>query len=204
MSPVILQGNDDCRSISRDPSRVGLVSGVVIGLDRRVFLHEVVAAAARAVDMRPALLTGPLRHKHIVKPRQAAMWVAFHLTGSTLPAIGRMFDRDHTTVLHAVRAIEARLKDATSDSADLIAGIAREINKLPDMRTLPATFVSAAALIAPTPPPAAELTRPTRPGKPVRIEQHTRPWFAYCDALFRAAFVAAHPELFAPSMRGAR
>ena len=43
-----------------------------------------------------------------VRPRQVAMYLAKTLTLRSLPEIGRRFGgRDHTTVLHAVRKIEA-------------------------------------------------------------------------------------------------
>ena len=42
------------------------------------------------------------------RPRQVAMYLAKTLTLRSLPEIGRRFGgRDHTTVLHAVRKIEA-------------------------------------------------------------------------------------------------
>lgn len=54
------------------------------------------------------------RTHNIVRPRQVAMFLAKHLTFMSLPQIGRKFgNRDHTTVLHAVRKIE-RLR-ATDD-----------------------------------------------------------------------------------------
>jgi chromosomal replication initiator protein len=44
----------------------------------------------------------------IVMPRQIAMYLSKVMTGRSLPEIGRRFGgRDHTTVLHAVRKIEA-------------------------------------------------------------------------------------------------
>jgi chromosomal replication initiator protein len=44
----------------------------------------------------------------VVRPRQVAMYLAKVLTLRSLPEIGRRFGgRDHTTVLHAVRKIEA-------------------------------------------------------------------------------------------------
>jgi chromosomal replication initiator protein len=48
-----------------------------------------------------------------VRPRQVAMYLAKTLTPRSLPEIGRRFGgRDHTTVLHAVRKIEAeQVKD---------------------------------------------------------------------------------------------
>jgi hypothetical protein len=48
------------------------------------------------------------RTHNAVRPRQIAMYLARTLTKRTLPEIGRRFGgRDHTTVMHAVRKIEA-------------------------------------------------------------------------------------------------
>jgi chromosomal replication initiator protein len=47
------------------------------------------------------------RTKAIVRPRHVAMYLSRALTPRTLPEIGRRFgDRDHTTVLAAIRRIE--------------------------------------------------------------------------------------------------
>lgn len=54
-----------------------------------------------------------LSHKRpasVILPRQVAMYLAKSLTSLSLPAIGRRFKRDHTTVLYAVRKVEKRLK----------------------------------------------------------------------------------------------
>ncbi|MDB5188255.1 MAG: chromosomal replication initiator protein DnaA [Candidatus Kaiserbacteria bacterium] len=55
------------------------------------------------------------RHATVVRPRQIAMYLSKIITGRSLPEIGRRFGgRDHTTVLHAVRKIEALAqKDAS-------------------------------------------------------------------------------------------
>lgn len=45
-------------------------------------------------------------------PRQLAMYMARTLTNNTLPAIGRRFgDRDHSTVIHAIKCVEKRMRD---------------------------------------------------------------------------------------------
>ena len=47
------------------------------------------------------------RHRSVVRPRQIGMYLAKQLTSRSLPEIGRRFgNRDHTTVLHAIRKIE--------------------------------------------------------------------------------------------------
>jgi len=42
-----------------------------------------------------------------VRARQTAMWLARHLTPASLPAIGRAFRKDHTTVAQACRRVDA-------------------------------------------------------------------------------------------------
>jgi chromosomal replication initiator protein len=53
-------------------------------------------------------LHSPQRARKIARPRQVAMYLSRKLTTRSLPEIGRRFGgRDHTTVLHACRRIEA-------------------------------------------------------------------------------------------------
>jgi chromosomal replication initiator protein len=53
-------------------------------------------------------LHSPQRTRRVARPRQVAMYLARKLTTRSLPEIGRRFGgRDHTTVLHACRRIEA-------------------------------------------------------------------------------------------------
>lgn len=55
-------------------------------------------------------LTVHRRAKEYVIPRQEAMWRCYKETGQSLPTIGRFFGGfDHTTVIHACRAHEARM-----------------------------------------------------------------------------------------------
>ena len=51
------------------------------------------------------------RTADVMKPRQMAMYIARFVTLRSLPEIGRrMGDRDHTTILHGVRRIEAMIE----------------------------------------------------------------------------------------------
>ena len=80
--------------------------------------------------VRVLMPAGLIRHtcdrissRAIARPRQVAMALAKELTQLSLPEIGSNFGgRDHTTVLHAVRKIEALVaKDiALSDEVDLL------------------------------------------------------------------------------------
>ena len=53
------------------------------------------------------------RERSVARPRQIAMFLAKNLTTKSLPDIGRAFNRDHTTVLHGIKAVEElREKDS--------------------------------------------------------------------------------------------
>jgi hypothetical protein len=68
------------------------------------------------------------RTKNIVHPRQLAMYLVKTLTPRTLPDIGRRFGgRDHTTVLHAIRKIDA-LRRSDPVLADQIALITARLS----------------------------------------------------------------------------
>ena len=52
-------------------------------------------------------MLSPRRSRPLARPRQVAMYMAKKLTTRSLPEIGRKFsNRDHTTVIHAVKTIE--------------------------------------------------------------------------------------------------
>ena len=56
-------------------------------------------------------LLSPRRSRSLARPRQIAMYLAKQHTTNSLPDIGRKFsNRDHTTVIHAVKKIDELLK----------------------------------------------------------------------------------------------
>src|SRR5690606_4439516 len=60
-------------------------------------------------DVRLTDLLSKRRHKSIARPRQIGMWLARQHTRHSLEEIGSYFGgRDHTTVMHAIRTIDAR------------------------------------------------------------------------------------------------
>jgi chromosomal replication initiator protein len=61
------------------------------------------------------------RDRPVAWPRQIAMYLARELTGFSLPSIGRMFNRDHTTVMYAIRQVEARIAYDPEQRADVRA-----------------------------------------------------------------------------------
>jgi chromosomal replication initiator protein len=64
-------------------------------------------AIAAAYGLELVELLAPRRTRQFVRSRQVAMYLCSKLLPVSLPQIGRRFgDRDHTTVLHAIRKVE--------------------------------------------------------------------------------------------------
>lgn len=70
-------------------------------------IHLIQRVVCRRYDITRNDILSQRRTANLVRPRQVAMYITKTLTPKSLPEIGRRFgDRDHTTVLHAVRKIE--------------------------------------------------------------------------------------------------
>ncbi|MFN2333126.1 MAG: chromosomal replication initiator protein DnaA [Wenzhouxiangellaceae bacterium] len=76
--------------------------------DRQITLENIQKVVAGYYQLRVTELLSKRRTRSIARPRQMAMFLAKALTHRSLPQIGEAFGgRDHTTVLHACRKIEA-------------------------------------------------------------------------------------------------
>ena len=90
---------------------------------KRIKIEDIQRVVARQYNVSRSDLLSSRRTANVVRPRQVAMYLAKTLTLRSLPEIGRRFGgRDHTTVLHAVRKIEALVaKDvALSEEVELL------------------------------------------------------------------------------------
>ena len=75
--------------------------------DRKVTVDEIQQRVAAHYNIKLAEMSSPRRARSVARPRQVAMYLAKQLTTLSLPQIGKRFgNRDHTTVMHAVRKIE--------------------------------------------------------------------------------------------------
>jgi len=84
-------------------------------------ISEVQVAVASQFGLGVSDMSSPVRARSVARPRQLAMYLARELTGKSLPEIGRLFgDRDHTTVIHAIRAIE-KIRREDSEYNDAVA-----------------------------------------------------------------------------------
>ena len=75
---------------------------------KRVKIEDIQKLVASHFNVSRADILSSRRTANVVRPRQIAMYLSKVLTLRSLPEIGRRFGgRDHTTVLHAVRKIDA-------------------------------------------------------------------------------------------------
>ncbi len=86
--------------------------------DRKVTIDEIMRKVAEHHNLRLSDMTSARRARAVARPRQIAMYLAKTLTSKSLPEIGRRFGgRDHTTVMHAVKRVEA-LKETDNQVAE--------------------------------------------------------------------------------------
>ncbi|MBF0096102.1 MAG: chromosomal replication initiator protein DnaA [Magnetococcales bacterium] len=100
---------------------------VVHSVDRRaVTIEEIQKKVADYYQIRLPDLRSAKRARQFSHPRQVAMYLCKQLTKHSFPEIGKQFgDRDHTTVMHAVRKI---------DEQQLVqSGLAEEVRTLTGM-----------------------------------------------------------------------
>ena len=75
--------------------------------DRRVTIEEIQKRVAEYYNIKVSEMSSARRAQMVARPRQVAMYLAKQLTSRSLPEIGRKFgNRDHTTVMHAVKRID--------------------------------------------------------------------------------------------------
>jgi chromosomal replication initiator protein len=89
---------------------------------KRIKIEDIIKTVSRHFGVSKGDILSQRRHRSVVWPRQIGMYLSKQMTTRSLPEIGRRFgNRDHTTVLHAIRKIDgcltadAKLKDELED-----------------------------------------------------------------------------------------
>ena len=70
-------------------------------------IAQIAAAASDIFGVPVRVLMGKAQDKSTRLPRFAVYWVARNHLGYSYPQIGRIMDRDHSTVVHGVARAEA-------------------------------------------------------------------------------------------------
>jgi Bacterial dnaA protein helix-turn-helix len=105
-----------------------IVAEIDPSVTRKMGIDDIQNAVARHYQVTHTDMISARRTAEVVRPRQIAMFLARHLTPNSLPVIGRHFgNRDHTTVLHAIRKIEA-IRTRDQSLADDLEAISRALS----------------------------------------------------------------------------
>lgn len=120
-------------SLTRQPLDMRLAGYVLSDLINNsqkppVTAERIIELTAKMFNFDVEQVTGGSRRRPLVDARQVAMYVVRNMTDLSFPDIGRAFgDRDHTTVMHAVRKIEARMGER-QQIFDKVTELQRRLN----------------------------------------------------------------------------
>ena len=96
--------------------------------NRELSMEDVVRKVSELSGISEKGIVGKSRKQEIVEARQTAMFLCRHVLDSSLSSVGIYFGgRDHTTVMHAIKAIEKKQIDKTKIK-DNIDQITQELN----------------------------------------------------------------------------
>lgn len=74
-------------------------------------IASIKATVSRFYEVPLREMTSQRRERSAAHARQVGMYLARELTPHSLPVIGREFGRrDHTTVIHGIKAVEGRMR----------------------------------------------------------------------------------------------
>ena len=79
-------------------------------------------------SMDESVLRSTLRNKGTNEARQMAIYLIRKLTNLSLPDIGKEFNRDHSTALHAIQKVESLLQSGDENLKNTIRDITSNIN----------------------------------------------------------------------------
>lgn len=131
-------------------------------------IREIAAMTALNFGLEPQQLFSGNTKANVVLARQVAMYVARKATEHSTPVIGRVFGRDHTTVIHGIEKIEVEIKGDQKLKALVttlienahfrarieamggidVIGVARRIAMSPGRNAIGASVMEVAALAA--------------------------------------------------------
>ena len=95
-------------------------------IENKVDIDSIQTIVCKYFKISKNEMLSPRRSRYLVRPRQTAIYLAKMLTSKSLPEIGRSFaNRDHTTVIHAVKTI-TRLSEQDDE-------MKKNINQIKDL-----------------------------------------------------------------------
>lgn len=86
--------------------------------ERHLTTRHILMAVAKVWDIQPRFLTGTQRELFIINPRQAVMALARMLTDASKQEIGKVIQKDASTVLHASRKLAPHIQATALELGD--------------------------------------------------------------------------------------
>ena len=80
--------------------------------------------------MTPADIKGARRSKEIAFARHVSIYIVRQVTDLSLPSIGKILNRDHTTILSSITVVEQKMAESPileQEILDMIAEIRKEM-----------------------------------------------------------------------------
>ena len=109
---------------------IAVLNASFVPRDNEPMVQRIQRFVAHYYSIPDAEMVSQRRSREVARPRQIAMYLARELTPLSYPSIGRRFgNRDHTTVIHAVRTIEDLIevdRVIRDDVATLLASLRGE------------------------------------------------------------------------------
>ncbi len=121
LNRIIAHAHYASKPVDIDQARL-ILRDLLQAEQKRITISDIQRKTAKYFDISLTDLLSARRQRAIARPRQIAMFLAKQLTPRSLPDIGRRFGgRDHTTVLHALRRIEALIASDRRIESDVAA-----------------------------------------------------------------------------------
>ena len=105
---------NDCKNILKD----------VLSQNKIITVDKIQNIVSNYFNIALSDMLSQRRSRPLARPRQIAMYLSKKMTTRSLPEIGRRFaNRDHTTVMHAVKKVEElRTNDTTlAEEVDILS-----------------------------------------------------------------------------------
>ena len=106
----------------------------------------ILSGVARAFNLHTDSLLGYRRDQRVAAARHVAMYLLREITGDSYPALGKFFNRDHSTIIHGYKKVERRMLDSPEYGAWVrSARVAIELSAPTASVTIPGFGLCAAA-----------------------------------------------------------
>lgn len=99
-----------------------------ISQQNELIFHRTVKAVQDAYGIPSMEFLGPSRSRRCVQARNISIFLYKKLSGDTMSNTGKLFERDHTTIIHSIEKIKDQLKE-DEELHDRINGLSQMIQK---------------------------------------------------------------------------